>query len=149
MNYEIDDQTRLKLGLLKFMERVLESGSVFTVQQGKDFVIFSNGVNEVVPFWSSRYRVERVQQFHEKYRAYTCSELSLPEFLQKALPTLDQEGAQIGIDWAEEDLNGGVLSVQELLESFQSFQEPMVWDTPGDIGPGADDHDDFDDEEEK
>src|SRR5688500_2672739 len=75
----------------KFYEQVAAERRVFTFLDAGSFLVFPVGGAEVVPFWSNSSRMERVQEFHAKYRAYETDEIALADFLEKTLPQLESE----------------------------------------------------------
>ena len=73
---------------------------------------------EVIPFWSSRRRIEAIQKSFPKYQGYEITEMSLADFLQW-LPRLTEEGIHIGTNWSGKRLVGYDVSVQDLLAGLE------------------------------
>ena len=109
----------------KFYEEVASTRRVFTVVEGDDYLVFPVSGKEVIPFWSSASRVERVQKTHPKYRAFARQELSLDDFIQKALPQLDEEGISIGVNWSGKRLTGYDVSVPDLIRNIRYWQDKL------------------------
>jgi hypothetical protein len=97
-----------------FYEQVVKDGSVFTVIDDDSFVVILVGGTEVVPFWSSRYRVKKVQSSHPKYAGFSISEIPLTEFLDKTLAQLEEENIHVGVNWSGKRLIGYDRSVADL-----------------------------------
>ena len=66
----------------QFYEQVVRERTVFTFTEDDSFLVFPVGGQEVVPFWSSRTRLDRIQRAHPKYRSYVCEQMSLTSFLE-------------------------------------------------------------------
>ena len=98
----------------KFYEQVAADRRVFTFLSEGSFLVFPVGGAEVVPFWSSASRLQRVQEFHAKYRAYETDEIPLADFLEKTLPLLETERIHVGANWSGERLTGYDLTVADL-----------------------------------
>ena len=61
----------------QFVEQAIRHGEVFTFTEVGEYLIYKVHDHEVIPFWSSRARVDTTQQMHEKYRKYGISQLAL------------------------------------------------------------------------
>jgi len=90
----------------KFFEQVATEKLVFTFMEADEFLVFPVRGNEVVPFWSSRSRLKKVQAAHPKYNKYVATEMSLEEFLAKALPLFEEENIRVGVNWSGSRLVG-------------------------------------------
>ena len=112
-----------------FYREVVALGRVFTVLEAGNFIVFPLGQIEVVPFWSSRSRVERIQKEHPKYRAFTCDEISFQKFLQETLADLERESIHVGVNWSGRRLTGYDLSIPDLRKNLEYYQGRMT-DTP-------------------
>ncbi|TDM08086.1 MAG: hypothetical protein C4K60_00805 [Ideonella sp. MAG2] len=103
----------------KFFEQVATERLVFTFTEADEFLVFPVGGNEVVPFWSSRARLEKIQTTHPKYAKFSITQMSLDEFLAKTLPDLEEESIHVGVNWSGSRLVGydeDVASVRRNLE---------------------------------
>jgi hypothetical protein len=98
----------------KFYEQVAAERRVYTFLDQGSFLVFPIRGTEVVPFWSSPSRLQRVQELHAKYRSYTIDEMPLTEFLEKTLPQLEAELISIGLNWSGKRLTGYDLTVADL-----------------------------------
>jgi hypothetical protein len=101
-----------------FKEEVVQDGKVFVFTKSGEYLVHPLPKREVIPCWSSRGRMEKIQALLPKYRAYEISELSVPEFLQW-LPELDGEGIRIGTNWEGKRLEGYDVAVQDLQASLR------------------------------
>jgi hypothetical protein len=106
----------------KFYEQVALEGKVFTFMEDESFLVFPMKGTEVVPFWSSRTRLDKIQKMHPKYKAYVVSELSLLEFLTKTLQQLEEENINVGVNWSGSRLVGYDISVNELRTNIAYWQ---------------------------
>lgn len=109
-----------------FYKEVASSGRVFTVIEDGSFLVFPHKDGEVVPFWSSRARVERVQKLHPKYRAHDCDEIPLEVFLDRTLEQLQHDGIRVGVNWSGKRLTGYDLAVPDLLKNLEYWMTKSV-----------------------
>ena len=109
-----------------FYEEVASGGSAFTVLDHGNFLVFPVRGVEVVPFWSSRARVVRVQKDHAKYRAFDCDEIELDALLARTLPDLAREGIHIGVNWSGVRLTGYDVSVADVLKNLAYWQTRLA-----------------------
>jgi hypothetical protein len=106
----------------KFYEQVVAEDKVFTFMEDESFLVFPMKGTEVVPFWSSRTRLEKIQKTHPKYKSYEISELSLGEFLNRTLQQLEEEKLNVGVNWSGTRLVGYHISVPELRTNIAYWQ---------------------------
>ena len=109
-----------------FYEEVVSAGSAFTVLDHGNFLIFPIRGIEVVPFWSSRARVARVQKDHAKYRAYDCDEIDLDALIARTLPDLEREGIHVGVNWSGARLTGYDVSVADFLKNLGYWRTKLA-----------------------
>ena len=102
----------------KFVEQAIRHGEVFTFTEGGEYLIYKVHDHEVIPFWSSRARVDTAQQRHEKYRKYEISQLALDRFL-RWLPNMAEEHICIGVNWSGKNLTGYDLPANDVLARFE------------------------------
>jgi len=95
---------------------------VHTLLDDGSFLVFRVREIEVVPFWSSRSRVLRVQKNHAQYRPFECDQSGLDAFLEKTLPDLESEGVHVGVNWSGAKLIGYDVSVADLLKNLAHWQ---------------------------
>ena len=117
-----------------FYERVVKDGRVFTVLGDDSFLVFRVSGAEVVPFWSSRYRVEKVQLSHPKYAGFSISEIPLTEFLDKTLAQLEEENIHVGVNWSGKRLIGYDISVADLKRNIGCWLDKKGRDSSSDGG---------------
>ena len=98
----------------KFHEQVVRDGKVFTFTEEGEFLVFRIREFEVVPFWSSRSRMIRIQEEHAKYSRFAIDEISFDEFYVKTLKQLEDEGIHVGLNWSGVRLVGYDTSVEDL-----------------------------------
>jgi hypothetical protein len=89
-----------------FYAEVAAHGAVFTLLEEGSFPVLRVGGSDVVPFWSSRSRAERVRQDHPKYANYAVDEITLTDFLAKTLALLEEERIRVGVNWSGPRLTG-------------------------------------------
>lgn len=102
----------------QFKQEVVQDGKVYTFTKSGEYLVHPLDKREIIPFWSSRVRMEKTQHSDEKYRDYKISEMSLTEFLEW-LPELNQQGIQIGANWSGSPLGGYDVSVDNLLAGLK------------------------------
>ena len=102
-----------------FYEQIAKEKSVFTFTKDDDYLVFPVHGKEVIPFWSSRNRLAKIQRDHPKYSAFTVSEVSLDTFLAKTLAQLQEEGIHIGVNWSGPRLTGYDISAVDLRRSIE------------------------------
>jgi hypothetical protein len=101
-----------------FYEDAAKKRAVFTFLKDDSFLVFRIDAAEVIPFWSTRSRVEKVRELHPKYGGHTIEEISLPDFLAKTLPLLAEEGLRVGVNWSGARLTGYDISVDDVRRIF-------------------------------
>jgi hypothetical protein len=72
----------------------------------------------VLPFWSSRSRLQVVQERFPNYRKYDITEMDLEELL-RWLPELEKQGIHIGANWSGERLTGYDIRPSELSQALR------------------------------
>jgi hypothetical protein len=110
----------------KFYEQVVRERAVFTFTDEGSFLVYPVRGQDVVPFWSSRARLDKIQREHEKYRSYTCDEISLTSFLEKTLPDLAAENIAVGVNWSGERLTGYDVSVSDLIGNLEHWRKKVA-----------------------
>jgi hypothetical protein len=109
----------------RFKEQAVADGAVYTFTENGEFLVFLIGAHEVIPFWSSCSRMQRVQALHAKYRKYEVREMPISEFLAW-LPTLEAKGIHIGANWSGKRLVGYNVGVSELLPGLEYWRLKRV-----------------------
>lgn len=115
----------------QFYEQVVREGAVFTFTHEGSLLVFPVGDREVVPFWSSSARLDKIQREHPKYRKYARKEIPLTEFLEKALPALARGRISVGVNWSGAGLTGYDIPVSDLLRNLEYWQKKLVVDSAG------------------
>jgi hypothetical protein len=102
-----------------FYEEAARHGSVLRVLEDDSFLVFPVDGKDVVPFWSTRSRVEKVQTGQSKFANYAISEIPLSEFLNATLAQLDEEHINVGVNWSGDRLVGYDMSVSDLRRNLE------------------------------
>ena len=87
---------------------------VFTLLEDDSFLVLRVGGTEVIPFWSTRARIQKMQELHPKYSGYAIEEIPLSKFMSTTLDLLAAESIRVGVNWSGERLTGYDLSVDDL-----------------------------------
>lgn len=103
----------------QFYEQVASERRLFTFVENDSYLVFKVGSQDIVPFWSSATRLDRVQKDHPKYREYKKDETSLERFLAQTLPLLHEESIHIGINWSGTGLTGYDVSAKDLEKNLE------------------------------
>src|SRR5262249_48141309 len=96
----------------KFKRQAVQDGKVFTFTNKGEYLVYKVDQREVIPFWSSRTRLEAITKTFPKYRQYDISEMSLHDFIQW-LPSLAKESIHIGTNWSGKRLVGYDVAAQD------------------------------------
>lgn len=110
----------------EFYEQVVRERRVFTFLEDGSFLVHPVEGREVVPFWSSRSRLERVQRAHPKFRGYELDETALDAFLTRTLPDLAAENIHVAINWSGARLTGYDVAVAELVRNLDYWRERLA-----------------------
>jgi hypothetical protein len=109
----------------KFKEQIVAEGVVFTFVESYEYLVLQVDGHEVIPFWSSRSRMEKVQAEHPKYRGFDIKEMHLTEFVDW-LPKLGEGGIRIGTNWSGKRLTGYDVEAKDLLAGLQYWIDKKV-----------------------
>jgi len=102
----------------RFKEQAVRDGRVFTLKEKGDQLVFRVAGYEVIPFWSSRSRVERVQYVHPNLRAFEIHERTLSDFLA-LLQKLEADGVRLGANWSGKRLTGYDVEARDVRAGLQ------------------------------
>jgi hypothetical protein len=102
----------------KFNAEIAQTGRAFTFTNHGELLIYPVRGQEVVPFWSSRSRLEKIQIDHPKYQRHEIAEYSLAEFLSW-LAQLEEERILVGVNWSGAKLTGYNVAVPELRPALE------------------------------
>lgn len=97
-----------------FYADVAKHRMVYALSDDGGFPVLRVGGSDVVPFWSSRSRVETVLQRHTKYAAFGIEEIPLADFLVRTLSLLADEAIRVGVNWSGPRLTGYDISVDDV-----------------------------------
>ena len=107
-----------------FKEQAAREGRVYTFTADGEYLVFPVHGAEVVPFWSSRSRLEKVAKDHPKYRQHQIKELALADFM-RWLPDLGKDGIRIGANWSGKKLTGYDVDAGELIAGLQYWLDKL------------------------
>lgn len=105
----------------RFCGELVETRRAYTFTNDGELLVFPVRGKEVVPFWSSRSRLERIVKAHAKYEKFQISEYSWEEFLSW-LSQLESEGIAVGANWSGPRLTGYDVSVADLRAALKHRQ---------------------------
>jgi hypothetical protein len=97
----------------KFKEQIVTGERVFAFTDAGDLLVYPIEGSETVPFWSSRERLETIQQRLPKYRKWEITEMSFTDFWRR-LDKLEREKIQVGTNWSGARLLGYNVPIAEL-----------------------------------
>jgi hypothetical protein len=104
-----------------FYRSAVENETVFTFQDDDGYLVFPIRGIEVVPFWSSRERCEKVQAQHPKYLNWKITSESLQEFMNKTLALFEGERIHVGVNWSGKQLTGYDVSATDMRKNIESL----------------------------
>src|SRR6478672_11072461 len=105
----------------KFREQVVADERAFSFTDGGELLVYPVA-RETVPFWSSRSRLETIQERLPKYQQLQISEFSLLEFW-RLLERLERQDISVGVNWSGAKLVGYNVSAQSLRASLRHVIE--------------------------
>jgi hypothetical protein len=105
----------------RFYEQVVADGVVYSFSSEGSFLVYPVGGQEVVPFWSSRSRLETITKNLPKYRAFQFDEIPFQAFSREVLPRLEAEGLLVGINWSGPRLVGYNVPVADVRRNLDSW----------------------------
>ena len=103
----------------KFCTEVVQKRRVFTFTEDGELLVYPVHGNEVVPFWSSQARLEKIALAHPKYAKFELSEYSHTQF-EQYLCQLESEGILVGVNWSGARLVGYNVPVNDLRASMST-----------------------------
>ena len=109
-----------------FYEQAAKGGFLYTFWHEAGFLVFPVGGNEVIPFWSSRSRIERVQIEHPKYANYSVSEIPIADFLTRMLARFEKEGYRVGVNWSGKNFVGHDVSVADIKRNIGHYLHKAI-----------------------
>jgi hypothetical protein len=108
-----------------FREQVVAEERAFTFTDRGELLVYPARSGETVPFWSSRARLEQIQQRHSKYRQWEITELPFADFWRR-LDQLEREQVQVGINWSGAQLTGYNVPAAELREGLRYWIDRLA-----------------------
>ncbi len=102
----------------KFYEQVVNDGFVYTFLDQGGYLVYPVSGIKVVPFWSSRSRLEKIQSLLPKYSKFKIDKESFKTFYSKTLPELESDQIHFGVNWSGERLKGYNISAEDLRKNI-------------------------------
>jgi hypothetical protein len=102
---------------------VAREGGVFVLETPEGMPVFVPHRIEVVPFWSSRRRVEALQRTMLEYALYSIRKESREEFVETTLPWLEEQHIHIGLNWNGENFLQHMVAAHDVLMGLQVWSE--------------------------
>lgn len=107
------------LSYAKFCSDVTHRQRVYAFTDQGEPLVCPIGDARVVPFWSSRSRLERIVQALPLYARYQITEFSISEF-ERCLEHCHSNHLQVGVNWVGAGLVGFNVSVETLRAALAS-----------------------------
>ena len=101
------------LSYAKFCSEAPRRGCVYTFTNEGELLVYPVAGQEVVPFWSSRTRLEKIAVSFPKYQRFDITEYSWTQF-EEWLNQLNEDGILVGVNWAGTKLTGYNVKVADL-----------------------------------
>lgn len=114
----------------KFCSEVAQKQCVFTFTEQGGLLIYPVQGQEVLPFWSSRSRLEKIQASHPKYQRYQISVYSWPEF-ESRLRQMEGDGIHAGVNWSGRRLTGYNVAAADLRAALEYQVRSQAQPAPG------------------
>ncbi|MFZ2957133.1 MAG: DUF2750 domain-containing protein [Candidatus Ozemobacteraceae bacterium] len=105
-----------------FIEEILSDQMVFTLEDDGGIPCPTNAQGKTtMPFWSSRTRAEKITILVTAYEGFRVREIPLENFLEKWLPGLVRDGADVGINWSGQKALGYDVDPQGLKQEIEEY----------------------------
>jgi hypothetical protein len=102
-----------------FRREVPALGQVWTVRDGDGYPApVSQHGQRAMPFWSSRFRAQRVVDRVPAYQGFEVVPIAFQEWLHRWLPDLERDGLLVGINWSGERASGFELAPTDVTGWF-------------------------------
>jgi hypothetical protein len=106
-----------------FYEEIVKGSTVYTFFDQGDYLVYPVSNGEVVPFWSSKSRLEKIQATLPKYSGYEIGSESLESFVSNTVPYLEDNKILFGINWSGDRLQGYNLEAEELRKNIDYWTD--------------------------
>lgn len=106
-----------------FFEQVARERRVYVFLDGDSHIALPMRDGTVMPFWSSRPRMVRIQKRQAKYRPFAIDELGLDAFLDGLLPRLEADEVRVGVNWSGPRLTGYDYTPEEVRRNLSHWIE--------------------------
>ena len=110
------------LSYSKFCSEAPKRGRVYTFTNCGELLVYPVRGEEVVPFWSSRGRLEKITVALPKYQRFEITEYSWSEF-EDWLSQLEEASILVGVNWAGAKLTGYNVSVPNLKAAMKNHSD--------------------------
>lgn len=94
------------LSLSPFVDTVLEQRHLWVLSDGEEYVVVDSiefESTDVMPLFSAEVAAKAL--CIEDWASYSATKVSVDDFFEQWLPSLDEDGVRVGLDW-NEDLTG-------------------------------------------
>lgn len=118
-----------------FVKDIVQTGCVFTFTSDGHLNVYRINGREIIPFWSSHSRLEKIQAAHPKYQKFGVKELSFSEF-EGYLDQMEEDKILVGTNWAGERLVGYDTEVADLRAAL-TYQRGKTQPTVQPDGPAS------------
>ena len=107
-----------------FYRQVAETQRVWSMCDAQGFPVYRNpeGI-DVIPFWSSLSRLEKVQKAVPKFATYEPLEFPWDFFVEKWLPGLTSDGVHMGLNWSGAGAVGYDRDAQGVVDSVEAVAQ--------------------------
>ncbi len=102
-----------------FINEIIEQQKVWTIKNKEGIPTTTNDGGVSMPFWSSKFRTEKVIKNVPIYHEYQILEISLKDFKKVWLPGLEEDELIIATNLIGKSLMGHDWNPKELLEQIQ------------------------------
>lgn len=108
----------------QFYQEAVEKSEVWTVKDEGGFPAPLNGEGKrAMPFWSSGERVRKIIKSVNAYAGFEPFVISLQDFMNDWLPSLQEDGLLIGVNWSGARATGYDLTPDEMLQALKYQME--------------------------
>jgi hypothetical protein len=106
-----------------FHREATQEGRVFTIRDGTGFPAPADADgHRAVPFWSKTTRAQRVVALVEAYREFAVVPISMREWLDLWMPSLERDGLLVGVNWAGSRATGYDMTPGQMIRWFSETE---------------------------
>jgi len=105
-----------------FFSEIVKNNFVWTVKDENGFPapVSANRIRSL-PFWSSYNRVCKIISIVPAYKVFTPHQISLNEFINDWLPSLEKDKMNVGINWSGKKAVGYDMNPKDVLSRIKSL----------------------------